>query len=470
MTDEARPRDAKAAEYFREQSKRLGDGPDGGKARGKKTGKAKKAAPGDGASAPETCAQDDVAPETFAPETFAPEGPGAAEILAKLIQGDADAFVARCAKDVGFPFEPEAIGALGEFKTANPAAYERLRARLKAETEVRLPEIEELMRRARPSGMIGGGADDGLPGRPVSYDAIEPWDEPVDGAALLDELAPAIRAYVVMDPRQRDAVALWAVFTHAHNLRNYAPLLVITSPMRRCGKTKLQETLAHLVPKPEPTSGVSAAMLPRLIERHRPTLLIDEFDAMMKGDKDMAEMLRGLINSSFNRAGAGVLKLVPVPGGDWQERRFSLWAPASVGGIGKPPDTVEDRAVNIRIVRKLAGEKVSRLRGKDGGELDALRRKIVRWAADHEQALRTIEPEALAGLNDRQADAWEPLFAIADVAGGDWPRRARDAARALCGVDEAEAQEDDVRLMLLADVRDGFAKSHVSIPRQSRGL
>jgi hypothetical protein len=188
-------------------------------------------------------------------------------------------------------------------------------------------------------------------------------------------------------------------------------------------------------------------------------LLIDEYDAMQKGDREMAEALRGVLNSSFNRAGASVCKLVPVPGGGWLERRFSLWAPAAIGGIGGaggPPDTVTDRAINIRLARKLVGQKVKRLRGKDGGELTVLRRKIARWVVDNESRLRTVEPDELAGLNDRQQDAWEPLFAIADVAGGDWPRRARAAATALCAVDEAEAQVSDVRLQLLSDIRDIF--------------
>ena len=123
-----------------------------------------------------------------------------------------------------------------------------------------------------------------MAGRPVSYDEIEPWDEAVVGAGLLTELSDAISAYVVMDGPQRDAVALWAVFAHAHDLRDYAPLLILSSPLKRCGKTRLQETLGRLTPRPQPTSGITAALFARLIEKHRPTLFIDEYDAMAGGD------------------------------------------------------------------------------------------------------------------------------------------------------------------------------------------
>jgi hypothetical protein len=58
-------------------------------------------------------------------------------------------------------------------------------------------------------------------------------------------------------------------------------------------------------------------------------------------------------------------------------------------------------------------------------------------------------------LNDRAADNWRPLLAIADQAGGSWPERARRAAQALSGVG---SEEDAVGIMLLADLRDLFAQ------------
>ena len=81
-----------------------------------------------------------------------------------------------------------------------------------------------------------------------------------------------------MDAHQRDAVVLWVVFTHAHDFFVFAPLLVILSPTKRCGKTRLQEVLARLAPRPQTMSGVSPAALARLIEEHRPTILISTRD------------------------------------------------------------------------------------------------------------------------------------------------------------------------------------------------
>jgi Protein of unknown function (DUF3631) len=275
---------------------------------------------------------------------------------------------------------------------------------------------------------------------------------------LLTELSRAIGAHIVMDAHQRDAVALWTVFAHAHDLRDHAPLLIIASPLKRCGKTKLQETLARLVPRPQPTSGVTAALFARLVEKHRPTLFVDEFDAITHGDKEVAESLRGQLNSSFNKRSAVVLKLVSVPGNGWEERLFSTWTPTCVAGIGIVPDTVEDRSVIIRLTRKLGTETVRRLRGKDGGDLAVLARKVARFVNDNEHSLRQAQPKAPDALNDRQADAWDPLFAIADAAGGGWPERAGAIALVLCGADDAEVAERDIKIVLLMDIRDVFAR------------
>ena len=215
----------------------------------------------------------------------------------------------------------------------------------------------------------------------------------------------------------------------------------------------------RLARKPVVASSVTAAVLPRLIENHHPTLLLDEWDALIGKDPALAEALRGLLNASFDRSGAKALKLAPTPNEGWVEREFSLWTPVWNAGIDKAniPATVRERSVVIELKRKLRSEAVRRLRSGPNSELTALKRKIVRWVADNEARLRAIVPSELAAASDRAADVWDPLLAIADVAGGDWPKRARAAGLRLTQQEDAEATEDDIRLLLLADIRDIFA-------------
>jgi hypothetical protein len=378
------------------------------------------------------------------------------EIAAKLAEGDSASFLARAKADVGFPFEPEAIAALNQLARRRAPDFERLRTQLKAETKVRFAALEAAM---KAEAAIGDSGEDGLPGRPITFEEIEPWREPVDGDALLTELSETIGAYVIMEPGQRDACALWAVHAHAHDLRDISPPLVVKAPAMRSGKTKLLETLERLVPRPLLVSGITAAFLERAIEAHRPTLLIDEYDALTSNDPALAEAARAQLNRSARRRGARVGKNVPLPGGGYESRLFSTWAPTVIAGIGKPPATIMDRAVPVDLKRKLSNEPVRPLRDRDGADLVVLARKIARFVDDNAEILRRIEPTPpLAVNNDRAKDMWEPLLAIADTAVGGWPQRARQAALALCRTAEDEAADEDVRITLLTDIRDIFAR------------
>jgi putative DNA primase/helicase len=391
------------------------------------------------------------------------EGGGMAEMsdedfqptLAEGGEAAMEALVEKAKTAPGSVFEAETVRALAQLAKAHLPKWINLRARLKS--AARDVPIAELDRRVRPSGPDASDGDDGLPGRALKYDEIEPWDELVDGAQLLTEIATAIESYVVMGAHQRDAAALWVVFAHAQDFFVYAPLLIVLSPIRRCGKTKLQEMLARLSPRPQSMSGITAAALARLVEKDRPTVFIDEFDAIANGNRELSESLRGQLNSSFNKSSAHILKSVPLPGG-WEVRRFSTWAPTCVAGIGQVPNTVADRSVIIRLTRKLGMQSVKRLSARDGGELHLLARKIARFVADNERRLRRDEPDVPNELNDRARDAWEPLITIADIAGGEWPERARKAATTLAGINEIEAAEGDVRQTLLSDIRAIFAR------------
>jgi hypothetical protein len=391
------------------------------------------------------------------PQRTEPDVEKDSEPLARLAAGDIALFLDLAKHDPGFPFEPDAIAAVNRLVRDRRADFERLRLGLKAEKRVRVSALEAAMKAA---AACSANDAENRSGQAIAYDEIDPWNEPIAGADLLTRLAQAFDDYVIMDEHQRDALVLWIVFTHAHDFFVFAPLLLILSPTKRCGKTRLQEVLSRLAPRPQTMSGVSAAALARLIEEHRPTILIDEYDAVARANGEMAESLRGLLNSSFSRSGACVLKTVPLAGGGWEVRKFSTWTPVCVAGIGQVPDTIADRSVIVRLERKRHTQTVRRLRARDGGELHDVMRKIARFVADHGERLRHDQPDVPKELNDRARDAWEPLIAIADIAGGEWPERARKAATTLAGLQEAEAVDGDVRQTLLSDIRDIFVREY----------
>jgi len=146
----------------------------------------------------------------------------------------------------------------------------------------------------------------------------------VDGAELLSEVAATFARYVALPPF---AVALWTVHTHALEGAAASPLLALTSPEKRCGKTTTLSLLARLVPRPLLSSNISPAALFRIVEKYCPTLLVDEADSFLR-DK---EELRGILNSGHTRDAAYVVRTV---GDDNDPCRFSTWAPKAVALAG----------------------------------------------------------------------------------------------------------------------------------------
>lgn len=272
-----------------------------------------------------------------------------------------------------------------------------------------------------------------------------PWPTPVDGAALLDTLAQTVRRYVVLPSGEAaDAIALWILLAWAEVGVSILPLLTLTSPTKRCGKTTALTVVHALAPRALSVSGISPAALFRSVEKWHPTLLIDEADTVLPGNDD----LRCVLNAGHTRVAAAIVRCV---GEDQVPTPFSVWCPKVLAMIGWPKDTILDRSILVELRRKTPADTVERLRQDTiGADLAPLRRQCRRWADDHAMTLRGANPDIPARLNDRAADNWRGQLAIADRVGGEWPARARKAALLVSGA------EDDgdlsIGVLLLVDV------------------
>ncbi|MBS0236486.1 MAG: DUF3631 domain-containing protein, partial [Proteobacteria bacterium] len=174
------------------------------------------------------------------------------------------------------------------------------------------------------------------------------------------------------------------------------------------------------------THPISPAALFRSIALWAPTLLIDEADTFL-GNKDE---LRGIINAGHTRSASCVIRTV---GEDHTPKKFGVWGAKVIALIGKLPETLHDRSIVIRLRRKLKHEKAEKLRYIDSAALEVIRRKLARVAQDYSEALKDFHIIFPAGLSDRAEDNWEPLIAIAKLAGIEWEHKAIQAATALSG-------------------------------------
>jgi Protein of unknown function (DUF3631) len=278
---------------------------------------------------------------------------------------------------------------------------------------------------------------------------IEPWDEPVSTATLLRSLADAYEKYVILPPHGANAMALWTLHAWALEASYVSPIIMFVSPEPRCGKSTALSLIYRTGPRTAMASNISAAAVYRYIESMRPTLLLDEAETFVSE----SEELRGVLNSGHTRDTAHVIRVVEN-GGDYQPKEFSTWAPKALASIGRLAATLRDRAIILPMKRRKPDEKVTKLRVDDAPQFLMLRRQAKRWAEDNVETLKQKRPALPDALNDRAQDNWEPLLAIADVAGGGWPALARNAALALT----QDLDEGSIRVLLLTDIRKLFGE------------
>jgi hypothetical protein len=325
----------------------------------------------------------------------------------------------------------------------SPLEYDRLRKPEADRLGVRCSTLDELIAAEQKSN---GSADTGL-----GIDNIEPWAESIEPDQLLNDVAQCIRRFIVCEPETATAAALWVAMTHLIDVVQIAPLAVITAPEKRCGKSQLLSLLGRLVHRPLTASNISPAALFRAIDAWKPTLLIDEADAFMKENEE----LRGLINCGHTRDSAYIVRVV---GEDFTPTKFTVWGAKAISGIGHLADTLMDRAVILELRRKLPHESVERIRHAEPDLFQTLAAKLARFADDYRGQVRDARPHLPEQLNDRAQDNWEPLLAIAGVAGGEWPQLARSAALKLSG---SETDAMSIGVELLSDIQEIFDTNKV---------
>jgi len=341
------------------------------------------------------------------------------------------------------PSPESAKAKIAELAKLDHVAYELQRIEVANQLGMRQSIFDAEVDKLRPQSP----ASDSAGGKPEMFEKVKPCPDPVDGDAMLSDLTSILTRYCSLPDGAAVAVAFWTVHAYTHDAFDFSPILAITSPEKRCGKTTLMRVLLQLVYKPLQGSSITTAVLFRAIELWRPTLLLDEADTYLKGNEE----LRGMINSGHEKSFARAWRVVG-DNRDMAPQGFCTWAPKAIALIGKMQDTLTDRSIEIPMRRKLPGERVKRIRSNEAGFLE-LRRKLTRWGEDYIESLRGAKPAIPEGLDNRARDNWEPLLAIAEKVGGEWPQKALAALSALA---LSDGEDESLRATLLGDIKNLF--------------
>jgi hypothetical protein len=250
-----------------------------------------------------------------------------------------------------------------------------------------------------------------------------------------------------------NVVALWILFAWVHETAAvHSPILMVTSAEANSGKTTLLNLVSFLTPRALLCVEISEAVLFRGIELWQPTIIVDEADVILVNN----EPLRAVINSGWTR-GASVPRCI---GDEKTPYAFPTFCPKAIGLKGrKLPETTLSRAIIAELKRKRANERVEHFRSIDDPGLAELRQQALRWSMDHGEALKDAEPDMPVGFDNRLADNYRLLIAIADLAGGEWPELARQAARHLSRTIDVTS----IGTRALADIKRIFDEAGVTI-------
>ena len=280
------------------------------------------------------------------------------------------------------------------------------------------------------------------------FETIEPWSEPVNGQELFNDIEQIFSRYLFLQPGASTALTLWAMHTYGVNMFDYTPRLTITSPEPRCGKSTLLNLLNLVSYKPILAASITAAAMFRTIEKDHPTILIDEADTFLRDNED----LRGILNAGFEKNGR-IIRTEQV-GKNFEPRAFKCFSACAIASIGSIANTIMDRSIVINMRRKTRLDRAERFRTKKVCSItQVLRQKCRRFIDDNWDKITDTEPVLPDFLNDRAADIWEPLVAIATVISDDCLQKTHSAINKLAKKDDDAIS---ITVQLLGDIRQIF--------------
>lgn len=275
-------------------------------------------------------------------------------------------------------------------------------------------------------------------------------------AELFDEIRTFLSTFVVY-PSNAALIAhvLWILHAHFMDSWESTPRIAFLSPEPASGKSRALEVTEPLVPRPVHAVNASPAYLFRKVSDPdgAPTILFDEIDTIFGPKAKDNEDIRGMLNAG-HRKGAIAGRCV-VRGKVVETEELPAYAAVALAGLDDLPDTIMTRSVIVRMRRRLGDEKVQPWRKRiNGPAADKLCNDIREWA----QGVEPVWPDIPVEIQDRDADVWEALLAVADLAGERWAKAARESAVTL--VTASHARKPSLGILLLADLKKVF-DSHI---------
>lgn len=281
------------------------------------------------------------------------------------------------------------------------------------------------------------------------------------GAQIVATLENTFKKYVALDTGLPLVLALWTLATYLFDCFDTFAYLAITSPTKRCGKTRLAEIIELLSDNSLRTVAASPAAIFRMIrksELENQTVILIMDEAEVLGTRsDRAEALREILNAGYRR-GQYVLRCEKNGEDGYEPQKFSVYCPKVMVLIGNLNDTLADRCIPIPMRRRRHGERVERFFPSDAErELKRVRKVMSTWATANCTQVKKWHRQDVPFLEDREAELWSPLFAVCRAAAPDRVDCLQAIAVRVSWAKQAD-EPADMGMLLLKDIRDVFLR------------
>lgn len=263
------------------------------------------------------------------------------------------------------------------------------------------------------------------------------------------------------DERVYWLLVIWTIGTYCYPIFNYYGYLFLHSKLKRSGKTRTEELLSHLCFQSSHALNGPTAPALRETAAEGGTVVLDTIERWKGRSPETFSALMEFLDAGF-RNGGTVAKMVPRPDGAWLRSLIPVFAPYVLAAIDRDSlvDTALDRSFVIEMHRKPFSVKTKRYSYFTAEkELSGLRQRFYVLALrEARQIWKTYESRALDQdierlcLNDRAADIWRPLFAIARTLGAKSGEEALVSLSVEMGVDP-EAVEERRKLAIIVALR-----------------
>ena len=288
---------------------------------------------------------------------------------------------------------------------------------------------------------------------PPMWQVVVPHPKPV-GPEVITAIMADLQRHLFISEENALTAVLWVAHANLFHEFEHTPRLVITAPLKACGKTVLLNVLATMTNHSIPTGKCNSAAFVRLSAGGHLSFFMDEADMLFGkygGDRDMITAL----NNGWQKGG----NFIKCVGDTHVPTQMPVHSAVAMAGISlnlKLPDTTLSRSIVINMQRAKSGQLQEKYRRKRHQSLFQKHgERLLRWCNDHRQQIIDHVPMIPASVEPRDEDKWESLVSIAQLAS---PELGTKAMQLL--MSQRQVDEDEAKMMLLKDFKAVYDWKH----------